>query len=124
MGIEFKLTQEQPPDGRHITIFHVAGWLDAQSEPLLVKAVQEAKDAGAQYVLLELSGVPTITSAGIRGLQQAYQILTPKGDPSPQARLKLCCALPNIYHVLSITGVLINAPMYEAVDSALASIGK
>jgi anti-anti-sigma factor len=123
MGIDFKLTKEYPEGKPKLALFHVGGWLDAQSERRLVEAVQRAKDEGAQYVLLELSGMDTITSAGIRAIQQAYRLLTPKDDASKIVRLKLCNAPPQIYQILSMTGLLINVPTYEGIDIAIDSFG-
>lgn len=124
MGIDFKLSKEYPQGRPDVAVFHLGGWLDAQSEKRLVEAVQHAKDEGAQYVLFELSGMDTITSAGIRALQQAYRILTPKGESTGVVRLKLCNAPPQIYQVLSMTGILVNIPTYEGIDIALDSFGR
>ena len=124
MGLEFKLTQEQPEGNPNIAVFHVAGWLDAQSEGRVVEAVQKATAAGAEYVLLDLRDLDTITSAGIRAIQKSYQILTPKGTDSKIRRLKLCNASPRIYEVLSMTGLLMQVPVYESQDIAVDSFGK
>jgi anti-anti-sigma regulatory factor len=111
MGIEFNLTREVPQGKPNIAVLRLSGWLDAQSEE------------GAEYVLLDMSGVDTITSAGIRGIQKSFGIMTPKGE-TVSRRLKLCNAAPQIYEVLSITGVLLSAPMYESPDIAIDSFGK
>ncbi len=124
MGADFKITKEQPQGKENIVVFHLGGWLDAQSEGRLVAAVQKAKDEGAEYVLLELSDMDTITSAGIRAMQKAYQILTPKEEANKTPRLKLCNAPGQIYHVLGITGFLMNAPMYESMQDAIDSFGQ
>jgi anti-anti-sigma factor len=124
MAVEFTLTQEHPEGKPHTVVFHLAGWLDAQNEGRVVEAVQQAKDQGAQYVLLELGGLETITSAGIRSIQKSWQVLMPKEASSQPPRLKLCSASPRIFEVLSVTGVLIHMPMYESVDIAVDSFGK
>ncbi len=123
MGADFKLTREQPQDRPDVAIFHVGGWLDAQSEQQLVDAVQQARNEGAGYVLLDMREMDTITSAGIRAIQRAYQILTPKGETPQAGRLKLCNAPAPVYRVLSITGLLINTPMYESAEDAILSFG-
>ena len=123
MGADFKITREQPPGKPNITVFHIGGWLDAQSEQQLVDAVQKAKDEGAEYVLLDMREMDTITSAGIRAMQKAYQILTPKDQAFKVAHLKLCNAPAQIYKVLGITGFLLNVPMYESQDDAIVSFG-
>ena len=123
MGVEFKLTRKVPQDKPNIAVLHLSGWLDAQAEDQLVSAVQKAKDQGAEFVLLELSGVTTITSAGIRGIQKSFGIMTPRKG-ALLGRLKLCNAPPQVYQVLSITGILVSTPMYESADIAIDSFGK
>jgi len=123
MGADFTITREQPQGKPNIAVFHLGGWLDAGGENQLVEAVQKAKAEGAEYVLLELRDMNTITSAGIRAMQRAFQVLTPKEETYKVARLKLCNAPPQIYQVLGITGFLSNVPMYESMEDAIDSFG-
>jgi anti-anti-sigma factor len=107
-----------------VTIFHVRGWLDAQSEEQLLEAARTSYEEGARYLLIDMSELDTLTSAGMRALQKVYQIFTPKEDHFKVAHLKLCNAPPQIYNVLGITGFLHNIPMYESMDAALQTFGK
>ena len=124
MNSDFKIVSEQRQDGVPVTIFHISGWLDAQSEAQLLETARLAYDEGARYLLINMSDLDTLTSAGMRALQKVYQIFTPKEDQFKVAHLKLCNAPPQIYNVLGITGFLQNIPMYESMDSALESFGK
>ncbi len=124
MGADLKITSERAQGRENIVVFHLGGWLDQLGEGRLVAAVQKAKDEGAQYVLLELSEMDTITSAGIRAMQKAYQILTPKEDAYKIPHLKLCNAPAQIYQVLGITGFLLNVPMYESMEDAIDSFSQ
>ncbi len=124
MGVEFKLTQERPEGNPAVVVIHLSGWLDAESEAHLVAAVQKAADEGAEYVLLDLLELDTITSAGIRAMQKSYQILTPRGAEKKSKRIKLCNASPQIYQVLSVTGLLMQIPVYESQDIAIDSFGR
>ena len=123
MGAEFGITKEIPQGKPNVAVLRVNGWLDAHSEGQLVEAVQKAKAAGAEYVLIDLGGVSTITSAGIRAIQRSLGTMTPKGE-TVLGRLKLCNAPPPVYEVLSITGILLSMPMYEGEDIAIDSFGK
>jgi anti-anti-sigma factor len=107
-----------------VTVFHIRGWLDAQSEEQLLEAARTAYDSGARYLLIDMHDLDTLTSAGMRALQKVYQIFTPREDQFKVAHLKLCNAPPQIYNVLGITGFLQNIPMYESTDAALQSFGK
>ena len=107
-----------------VTVFRLRGWLDAQSEEQLLEAARTAHDGGARYLLIDMSDLDTLTSAGMRALQKVYQIFTPKEDQFKVAHLKLCNAPPQIYNVLGITGFLQNIPMYESQQTALQTFGK
>jgi len=124
MNAEFKITSEQMQAGVPVTVFRVSGWLDAQSESQLLEQARTAFDAGARYLLIDMSDLDTLTSAGMRAIQKVYQIYTPKDEQFKVAHLKLCNAPPQIYNVLGITGFLQNIPMYESLEDALESFGK
>jgi anti-anti-sigma factor len=124
MNSDLKITTEERQADVPVTVFHLRGWLDAQSEEQLLEAARTAYDGGARYLLIDMSDLDTLTSAGMRALQKVYQIFTPKEDQFKIAHLKLCNAPPQIYNVLGITGFLQNIPMYESQDTALQSFGK
>jgi anti-anti-sigma factor len=124
MNSDLKVVSEQAQADVTVTILHISGWLDAQGEAQLLESTRVAHDEGARYLLIEMSGLDTLTSAGMRAIQKVYQMFTPKEDHFKVAHLKLCNAPPQIYNVLGITGFLQNIPMYESLDDALASFGK
>lgn len=121
MNSDFRISSEQLQADVPVTVFHLRGWLDAQSEEELLEAARTAYDGGARYLLVDMHELDTLTSAGMRALQKVYQIFTPKEDHFKVAHLKLCNAPPQIYNVLGITGFLQNIPMYESMESALRS---
>jgi anti-anti-sigma factor len=124
MSSDLRISSEQIQANVPVTVFHVRGWLDAQSEDQLLEAARTSYDEGARYLLIDMSELDTLTSAGMRAIQKVYQIFTPKEDHFKVAHLKLCNAPPQIYNVLGITGFLHNIPMYESMDAALQSFGK
>lgn len=123
MNSDLKISSEQVQAAVPVTVFHLRGWLDAQSEGQLLEAARTSYDGGARYLLIDMSDLDTLTSAGMRALQKCYQIFTPKEDQFKVAHLKLCNAPPQIYNVLGITGFLQNIPMYESTEAALQSFG-
>ena len=123
MNSDLKISSEQMQAAVPVTVFHLRGWLDAQSEGQLLEAARTSYDGGARYLLINMSELDTLTSAGMRALQKCYQIFTPKEDQFKVAHLKLCNAPPQIYNVLGITGFLQNIPMYESTEAALQSFG-
>jgi len=124
MNSDLTISSEEVQMSVPVTVFHVRGWLDAQSEEQLLEAARMAYDGGARFLLIDMTNLDTLTSAGMRALQKVYQIFTPKEDHFKVAHLKLCNAPPQIYNVLGITGFLQNIPMYESRESALQSFGK
>ena len=123
MNSDLKILVEQKQARVPITVFHIAGWLDAQSEPQFLEAARLAYDDGARFLLVDMNDLDTLTSAGMRAIQKVYQMYTPREDHFKVAHLKLCNAPPQIYNVLGITGFLQNIPMYESIESALESFG-
>ena len=124
MNSDLRISSEEAQADLPVTVFRLRGWLDAQSEEQLLEAARTAHDGGARYLLIDMSDLDTLTSAGMRALQKVYQIFTPKEDQFKVAHLKLCSAPPQIYNVLGIPGFLQNIPMYESQDAALQSFGK
>lgn len=121
MDSDFRISSEEIQADVPVTVFHLYGWLDAQSEEELLAAARTAYDEGARYLIIDMSRLDTLTSAGMRALQKVFLIFAQKEDPSQVMRVKLCNAPPQIYNVLGITGFLQNIPMYESMDTALQS---
>jgi anti-anti-sigma factor len=109
-----KIVKKQVQGKVPVTVLHLRGWLDAQSEGQLLAAAQEAHDDGARHLLLNLEEVDTLTSAGMRAMQKAYMLFSKGG-------MKLCSAPPQVYHVLGITGFLQTIPNYETQQAAVDS---
>jgi len=124
MNSDLKISSEEVQADVPVMVFHLRGWLDAQSEGQLLEAARLANDGGARYLLIDMDELDTLTSAGMRALQKVYQVFTPKDDQSKVAHLKLCNAPPQIYNVLGVTGFLQQIPMYESLEDALTSFGK
>ena len=116
-----KITVEQLSEKIPVSVFHLRGWLDAQSEEQFLGAARDAYTKGARNLLLDLGEVDTLTSAGMRAIQKVYKIYTPEGEQFKVVRVKMCNAPPQIYHVLGITGFLQNIPNYESIQAALDS---
>lgn len=124
MNSDLKITVEQAQAGVPVTVFHIRGWLDGQGEAEFLGAARTAYDAGARFLLIDMDELDTLTSAGIRAVQKAYQMFTPKEEHMKVSHVKLCKAPPQIYNVLGITGFLHNVPMYESIESALESFAQ
>ena len=124
MNSDLKISSEQIQADVPVTVFHLRGWLDAQSEEQFLGESRTEYEGGARYLLIDMGELDTLTSAGMRAIQKVYQMFTPKEDRFKAARVKLCNAPPQIYNVLGVTGFLQTIPMYESLDAALGSFGK
>ena len=118
---DLKNTVEKIEGNVPVTVFHLRGWLDAQSEDDFVQWANKTYEQGARYLLLDLSELDTLTSAGMRAIQKVYKQYTPKGIGKEDQRLKMASAPPPVYNALKMTGFLLSIPMYESVQSALDS---
>ena len=119
MDITLKITQEQVQGIVPVTVFRLR--LDAQGEESLLAAARDSYDAGSRFLLLDLSEVDTLTSAGMRAMQKVYKLYTPADEHFKVSRVKLCNAPPQVYHVLGVTGFLQNIPNYENEQAAIDS---
>lgn len=123
MNSDLKIMSEQMQAKVPVTVFHMRGWLDAQSEEAFLGAARIAYEEGARFLLINMDELDTLTSAGIRAIQKVYQMYTPREEHLKVSHLKLCNAPPQIYNVLGITGFLHNVPMYESLGAAIDSFG-
>lgn len=121
MDVTLKITKEQVQGRVPVTVYHLQGWLDAQSEEQLLAAARDTYDKGARFLLLDLAQVDTLTSAGMRSMQKVYRLFTPSDEQYKVVHMKLCNAPPQIHHVLGITGFLQNIPNFESQQAALDS---
>jgi anti-anti-sigma factor len=125
MNADLKITSEQiQRQGKDpVTVLHLRGWMDAQSEDQLLTAAREAQAAGAHYLVLDMAEIDMLTSIGMRTIQKVYKLFTPpdQNAKTAHAHMKLCNASPQVYHVLGVTGFLKTMPMYESLQAALDS---
>lgn len=101
-----------------VTVFHLDGEIDSDTYAQLQMQAQEAFENGTQSILLDLSRVSYISSAGIRALHYIFNLL--RGNSSTEsdeairkglrdgtyksAHLKLLNTQPKVQQVLKSTG--------------------
>ena len=116
-----------------VTILSLSGHLHGETESQLMEQVRQAHSEGARHLLLDLSGVEVLTSAGLRAIHNIFNLFTPRSDialinehldePYKSPYFKLACPNPNIYYVLNIAGFLQNIPIYNDLEEAVRSFG-
>ena len=115
-----------------VTVLHLAGDLDANTEPQLVEQARAVAAQGVNHVIIDLAQVRFISSAGVRALHKVYLVLRPEGEQKTMlegvrdgtyssANLKLLQPNPNVKSVLSLTGIDMYLQVFPDLASALAS---
>jgi hypothetical protein len=119
----------------HVPILHLKGNLDASTEGVFLDHARRIKESGARYLLVDLSNVDFITSAGLRAFHNSFKLFTPMneveqwqkqnpGDIYKSSYFKLAGASPEVYYVLNLAGFLHNIPIYPTLQEALDSFEK
>jgi len=130
MTDELSITSSQAEGYANVTIFHLDGVLDAASEDALYNKACQAFDSGIQNLLLDMSNLTHISSAGLRALHNIFKKCTPEeefeaaresGEPYKSPYFKLAAAPSEVYYVLNLAGFLHNIPFYPSIDEALDS---
>ena len=114
------------------TVIRLSGHLHGETEHNLIDSARQAHDAGSKYLLLDLSDLDVLTSAGLRAIQLIFKLFTPKSDlgminqhgeePYKSPYFKIVCPKPQIYYVLNIAGFLQNIPIYNNMEEAVTSL--
>jgi anti-anti-sigma factor len=128
MEITASVEQGQVPT----TVLHLTGDLDANTEGQLVQHARAAVEQGAQHLVIDLTHVRYISSAGVRALHKVYLLMRP--DEPAEVRLQglrdgtytapnLRLLKPNddVREVLSMTGLDMYLQIHPDLPSALAS---
>lgn len=128
---ELTITTSQIQGDVSVTVFHLEGHLHGATEKDLVDRARQAYEDGARYLLLEISELEVLASAGLRAIQNIFKLFTPSEDvetmrehgeePYKSPYFKLVCAKPEIYYILNITGFSQNILIYNNMDEATNS---
>lgn len=128
---ELNITASQSQGTVLVTILHLSGHLHGNTESELLDHARRAQEAGSKYLLLDLSGVEVLTSAGLRAIHNIFNLFTPVSDvelirqhgeePYKSPYFKLVCPNPDVYYVLNVAGFLQNLLIYNNMDEAVSS---
>jgi anti-anti-sigma factor len=131
--MDITVSQEQ---GRvPVTILHVSGQTDSTSANELEKKAMEVIDAGARHLVLDLSKVPYLSSAGLRVLQEVFnklrEVSTGESDKEMYRRindgsftsphLKLLNPTKEVMEVLKMSGFDMLVSIEHDLKAAVAA---
>jgi anti-anti-sigma regulatory factor len=131
---ELNITTSQIQGEVPVTILHLSGHLHGNTESELLDRARQAQEDGSKYLLLDLSEVEVLTSAGLRAIHNIFNMFTPQTDravikqhgeePYKSPYFKLVCPNPNVYYVLNIAGFLQNILIYNNLEEAASSFAE
>ncbi len=134
-----EITIEQVMGRAAVTVVRPVGAVDASNFQELIDAGSRAVLAGAQNLLLDLSGAPYMSSAGLVALHrlallmrgetplesesgwEAMNAIRRDADRGVQAHFKLCNPQPKVLHVLKLAGFEAMMEIYDNFDQAVQS---
>ena len=130
---ELNITASQVQGKAPVTILHLNGHLHGNTEQQLIDCARQAYEDGSTHLLLDLSGVELLTSAGLRAIHNIFNLLTPQSDlaiirqhgeePYKSPYFKLVSPNPDVYYILNIAGFLQNILIYNSMEDAVNSFG-
>jgi len=128
---ELNITASQIQGDIPVTILHLSGHLHGDTEHELLDRVRQAHEDGSKYLLLDLSDIEVLTSAGLRAIHNIFNLFTPQSDveiihqhgaePYKSPYFKLVCPNPDVYYILNIAGFLQNILIYNNMEDAVNS---
>jgi len=122
-----------------VTVMQLTGDIDASSYTDVINKAQEAFDEGARDLLIDLSQVPYVSSAGLMSLHTVVKIFAghsvqPKDGGRPsfrainkdqdgpvRAHVKLLSPQPAVEQVLEMVGLKLFFDIHTDLDTALKS---
>jgi ABC-type transporter Mla MlaB component len=118
-----------------ITVFRIQGDIDAKTYEQLQSMAEEAVEGGARDILLDLTNVSYISSAGLRAIHYIYNLLRSKAsdegqdevsrgllDGSYKSRhLKLLCPGAYVSNALKTAGFDMYLDIYKDEKEATAA---
>jgi len=115
-----------------VLTMHLSGRLDTETHEMLLEAARAAHAAGARRLLLDLSDIEFITSAGLGTIQRIFKLFTPaaemdawvpedRGEPYKSPYFKMACAPPDVYYILNLAGFVRNIYIFPDLPGALKS---
>jgi anti-anti-sigma factor len=118
-----------------VTVFHIRGEIDIRTSDQLEAQAREAFEDGMRDLLLDLSGVPYISSAGLRALHYIFTLLRADSPGESEAAMyeglrggtfksphfKLLDPQPAVMEALRTAGYDMYLEIHRSLKGALAS---
>ncbi len=133
MGMHFEIAIQEQPTVSRLAIVEVQGEIDAVTHVQLQEMMAESCRRGTCYLLLDLSAVPFMGSAGLRALHAIDEMLRQRAATSGVAVLsedsfkspclKLLNPHPAVARTLAISGFEMIFDIFTDQQAAIDSFG-
>lgn len=128
---ELKIAVSEVEGQVPLTVFVLEGRINLSNSAQLEHLAAERYAAGMRFLLLDLAGVPSITSAGLRAIHLVYRLLESPDDEvgrAPEAsessaRLRIYTPSPQVRAVLRTAGFDTYIPVFADRAAAIEAFG-
>lgn len=117
MGTANSTTDLKEETKGEVFILHIKGRLDALSSPTAEKKIFDAINNGQQKLLLDMSGVTYLSSAGMRML-----LSTTKKLRSISGKMVISGMTPNVLDVLKMSGFDHVLELFKTEEEAMRNL--
>ena len=122
-----------------VTVLHLHGNLDASNYTEMIEKAQEAYESGARDLLVDLSKVPYMSSAGLMSLhtvalifagksgqapgsgRASFRALDPQRDQAAREHVKLLSPQPQVDQLLEMVGLQQFFQVFDDLENAILS---
>ena len=126
---DLNISVTEEPGVTPITVFRLEGRVNMGNADRLMQGLEAAFAEGSRNMILDLTGVESLTSAGLRVILRTYKLLGAEsavgtGEVETAGRspyLKLAGPNPNVRGVFQIVGIERLFEIYEDLEAARAS---
>lgn len=105
-----------------VTVLRLTGSLDANTQSTLEAKARKAVDSGAEYLILDMSGVAYLGSAGMRAIHAITNLLSPEDPSLRSAHLKVLNPSPAAAKVFKTLGFDSFIDVHENISEAIAAL--
>ena len=122
MSEDLKIGISHEDGEKAVTVMRLNGSLDANTQGNLEAKAREAVDAGAQYLILDMSAVDYLGSAGMRAIHAITNLLSPEDPSMRSSHLKVLNPSPAAEKVFKTLGFDAFIEVHSSIDDAIAAL--
>ncbi len=108
-----------------VTVFHLKDNVNMGNYRELIQEAQQAYQAGARNLVIDLTDVRMISSAGIGGIVTIGKLFNPRASADPllaNQHLRVCNCTPMMFTTFEIAGLVEMLGVRKDLQEAVASL--